>query len=175
MADQEQPGFTVVDRRNSTQENAPPQPGAAATAAGSEGASQAPAPQADPSDTAPRRTAESPADLPSESADTSPHEEPFAPDPAMLLSLGAMQMETRDLVSTLTVVFDGHAWRALGFHAHPVTGETQTDLPAAQLAIDCVQFLLGKMEGTLSEPERREVQRRLSDLRMNYLTKLRES
>jgi hypothetical protein len=96
------------------------------------------------------------------------------PDPAYLLSYVALQMETKDLVAALSTIFDGHAWRALGLVADPRTGAVQQDLPTAQLAIDCVQFLLGKVESDMTEPERRDAQRRLNDLRVNYLGKVRE-
>jgi hypothetical protein len=96
------------------------------------------------------------------------------PDPAMILSFAAMQMDTRALVMALTAVFDGHAWRALGLVSDPRVGVTQQDLPAAQTAIDCAQFLLSKIEGDLSETERRDATRRLNDLRMNYLNKIRQ-
>ncbi len=96
------------------------------------------------------------------------------PDPATLFSYVAMQMDTAALAMALTAVFDGHAWRALGLVADPRTGTAQKDLPSAQLAIDIVAFCLSKVEGALSESERRDANRRLTDLRMNYLAKLRE-
>jgi hypothetical protein len=97
------------------------------------------------------------------------------PPPEMLLGFAAAQLEVFDLVELLIRVFDGHAWQNMGLVAHPMTGEVAKDLPAAQLAIDCVQFLLSKAEPRLTDTERRDAQRRLSDLRMNYLAKVRES
>jgi len=97
------------------------------------------------------------------------------PDPAAFLAYVTMQMDVRSLASALLSVFDGQAWRAMGLVADPMTGQTKKNMPDAQIAIDCVQFLLGKVENELPEPERREMQRRLNDLRMNYVMKLRES
>lgn len=96
-------------------------------------------------------------------------------DPTALLAFGAMQVDTRELVRTLFAIFDQHAWLALGLIADPRTGEPRTDLPAAQLAIDCAHFILGKVDAELTEGERRDAHRRLNDLRVNYLTKLKES
>ncbi|HLH80503.1 MAG TPA: DUF1844 domain-containing protein [Chthonomonas sp.] len=90
------------------------------------------------------------------------------PSPEILLPLVALQMEVKQLAMALVGVFDAHAWRALGLHANPKTGQTEENLPAAQLAIDCMQFLLSKMEGDLPEQELRELRRRLTDLRLNY-------
>ena len=96
------------------------------------------------------------------------------PDPAVLLSMAALHLDINALISTLLPVFDGHAWRSLGLLANPATGEVDKDLPAAQLAIDCVQFFLSKVENSLLPSDRHDMHRRLSDLRMNYLAKLQE-
>jgi hypothetical protein len=95
------------------------------------------------------------------------------PDPSSLVAMAAMHIPTTDLIHVLVSVFDAHAWRSMGFVADH-TGEVHKDLPAAQLSIDCLAFLLGKIEGSLEEAERRDVQRRLMDLRMNYVSKMRE-
>lgn len=96
------------------------------------------------------------------------------PNPAFYLSMAAMHIGTTELFKALLPIFDAHAWQNLGLIANQVSGEANKDLPAAQLAIDAVQFLLGKVESSLSATERRDLQRRLNDLRMNYLAKLRE-
>lgn len=116
----------------------------------------------------------------SEDTTLSPDEESFGadnamPDPAALLSYVTMQMDVKTLASALLGIFAGQAWRAMGLVADPVTGQTEKNMPEAQIAIDCVQFLLGKVENDLAEPERREIQRRLNDLRMNYVMKMREN
>lgn len=104
-----------------------------------------------------------------EKAATTEAEEQSVPPPEMLLPLVALQMETRELVKGLVPIFDAHAWRALGLHANPKTGQTEENLPVAQLAIDCMQFFLEKSEAVLAEEELREWRRRLTDLRLNYI------
>lgn len=165
MADQEKPDFTVADKHKTQDEtHSTPEPNEAENAS-----SQA---------SAPDDAAESPNVSETESsagdeADSS-QGSPFLPDPAMLLGMAGMQMEAKTFLFALLPIFDAHAWRAMGLVGHPLTGETKKDLPTAQMAIDCVQFVLGKIESELPDAERREAQRRLSDLRMNYVTKLRE-
>lgn len=159
--------FTIVDRRATTEE------------AGSSSETFS-APETPPAETADSTASDaSPSDnmMPETEAveDEASADEMNLPDPSMLFAMVAMQMPTRDLAAALIGIFDGHAWRAMGLVADPRTGEAAKDMPTAQLAIDCVQFLLGKVESRLSENERREAQRRLSDLRMNYLAKMRES
>jgi hypothetical protein len=167
MSDHESPGFTVVDRRQSVTESG-----------------------ADERHLAPENsvlgTSTDTSTVVNEMADTSVNSSPpydqdlegaedrSLPDPSILLSIAAMQMDIRTLALAMLAVFDGHAWRAMGFLADPKTGETTKDLSSAQLAIDCVQFFLGKLENGMGDTERREIQRRLTDLRMNYVNKLRE-
>ncbi len=103
----------------------------------------------------------------------SPTEQEREPiDPAFFLSYAAMQMDTKPLLMALAGIFDGQAWRNLGLVADPRTGSLSIDLPSAQIAIDCVQFLLSKTESEFSAEERREAHRRLNDLRVNYLSRL---
>jgi hypothetical protein len=95
------------------------------------------------------------------------------PDASSLVAMAAMHMETLALIHVLVSIFDAHAWRSMGLVADH-SGEVRKDLPSAQIAIDCLAFLLGKVEASLDEPEKRDVQRRLMDLRMNYVAKTRE-
>ena len=170
MSDHEPSSFKVVDRRQAASESAAAQQSVATEepvedGSGSVGETDAAHEVAPP---------------PGDSGTDQEQEEegsdgPLLPDPSIILSIAAMQMDVRTLALALLAAFDGHAWRAMGFLADPKTGETTKDLPSAQLAIDCVQFLLSKLESGMADSERREVQRRLTDLRMNYLSKLREA
>lgn len=195
MTDQEPPAFTVVDKRRAAQKKAasePPSEGTAekstisstseedSTATTQTPPTEGPSPEEKMqettagTDTSSRAESEQ-ATSDARSASSLPQEGLPALDPIMLLSLAAMQLDARTFAQSLLGVFDAYAWQAMGLVANPATGEAQKDLPAAQLAIDCLQFLLSKVDADLSEPERREVQRRLNDLRMNYVAKLRES
>ena len=95
------------------------------------------------------------------------------PDASSLVAMAAMHMETSALIHVLVSVFDSHAWRSMGLVA-TYDGEVKKDMPSAQIAIDCLAFLLGKIEVSLGDSEKRDVQRRLMDLRMNYVAKMRE-
>ena len=66
-------------------------------------------------------------------------------DPAFFLSYAAMQMDTRALAEALLAIMDSHAWRGLGLLSDARVGQTQQDLPSAQVAIDCFQALLEKI------------------------------
>ncbi len=98
--------------------------------------------------------------------------DPFGmPDPALLVAMAGMQTTTPQLLALLLPAIDSQARRALGLLADPQTGELLVDLNAAQIAIDAIQFLLGKTEATLQADNYREMQRRLNDLRLNFVAK----
>lgn len=185
MTDQEPPAFTVVDKRRAAQKKADSEPPSESAA---EESTVSSTPEEDSSATTQTPPTEGPSseekmqettagtDTSSRAeSEQAPQEGLPALDPIMLLSLAAMQLDVSTFAQSLLGVFDAYAWQSMGLVANPATGEAQKDLPAAQLAIDCLQFLLSKVDADLSEPERREVQRRLNDLRMNYVAKLRES
>ncbi len=94
----------------------------------------------------------------------------FMPDPGMMLSFAAMQMDVHGFSAALIPLFDSYAWQSMGLVANMKNGELIKDLPSAQLAIDCIQFILSKIESTIPQDDLREAHRRLTDLRMNYLT-----
>lgn len=182
MTEQESSGFTVVDKRSASQPAAtsteaapPPDPAvSASTAPETDMHDGESSPSSSDASTPETASAVSGDETDLETMSSAEPDESDMPDPALLLSMIGMQMETRMLATALIAIFDGHAWRSMGFIANPATGEVRKDLPSAQLAIDTVAFLLGKVESSLPDNERRDAQRRLSDLRMNYLNKLRE-
>jgi hypothetical protein len=133
----------------------------------------APAPGTVPSEPAGQTKANDSGVDAGESADEPNSFENRMPDPSSLVAMAAMHLSTEALLPVLLAVFDHHAWRSIGLVADH-TGEAKKDLPSAQLAIDCYAFMLGKVEGKLDESEKRDAQRRLMDLRMNYVAKTRE-
>lgn len=97
------------------------------------------------------------------------------PDPMMLLSMAAMQLNPVQLATLMIPLFDGQARVALGLIANYATGQQEANLVHAQLAIDSMAFFLGKATTELDSTEMREMQRRLNDLRLNYLERAKNS
>ncbi|MDW8107328.1 MAG: DUF1844 domain-containing protein [Armatimonadota bacterium] len=67
------------------------------------------------------------------------------------------------------------AWQLMGFLPDPATGKTHVALDEAQIAIDCADFIAGKLKPRLEPDMQREYERQLRDLKLNFLTKLDES
>jgi len=60
------------------------------------------------------------------------------------------------------------AWIKIGLRAHPATGELEADLAEAQVAIDTLDFILGKLEPKLSPEQQRELRTLVMNLKLNY-------
>ena len=82
-------------------------------------------------------------------------------------------------IDTMLKVFTGElilkAWAWLGIISHPETEETKTDLHQAKLAIDTIEKLLELKNEFLSEDEIKETEIALSNLKLNYVSKLNEN
>lgn len=82
---------------------------------------------------------------------------------------GVPDVDVWGLLASFVGVLHGFAWQKMGFVANPATGQVETDLPQAKVAIDTVQFLVGQLESRMSEREVREMRRMLMDLQMNFM------
>ncbi len=161
MQDSEAPEVTVVDRRQASQTSE----GAATADPDTEASRHEHSPSAPSTE-----TTSSGDSVDGEDEDT--ETDPFGmPDPAILVAMAGMQTTTPQFLTLLLPAIDSQARRALGLLADNRTGELNVDLSAAQVAIDTIQFLLGKLEAGLSVENHREMQRRLNDLRLNFVAK----
>lgn len=93
------------------------------------------------------------------------------PDMRSMISWAAMQLTPTELAQVLLPVFDARARVALGLLGDPRTGQAEENLVEARMAIDAVQFFLSRVENQFAESDRRELQRRLADLRMNFVSR----
>jgi hypothetical protein len=78
----------------------------------------------------------------------------------------------------LAIVLDQIAsvcWQKLGLQPDIMTGRIEPDLAQAKVAVDVAGYLAGIVEAQLDEDDRRQVQRLVHDLRLNYVQKSREA
>ena len=144
MADEETgevqgPDFVIVDRRKREPQSA--QPGAAA----SEQPAEAEAPQA-----AAREEAQS------------------AQEPAGETGEEAAAMDVYATLGFVVSLLHEQAWHLLGLVPHPITRQYNKDLDQAQVAIDCVAFMVGKLEGKVPPDDMRHLRSLVADLQINY-------
>jgi hypothetical protein len=100
--------------------------------------------------------------------------EPEAPAPAAQEGPAAAERPTAPpdvpaLVATCFSLLAGRGWAAMGLVADPATGKVERNLDDAQLAIDAAGALAEVLRPRVSEAERREIERVLADLRINFV------
>jgi hypothetical protein len=61
------------------------------------------------------------------------------------------------------------AWISMGLVSDPASGQIERNLSDAKIAIDCVAFLAGKLEGQMDDSTQREIKRLVSDLQVNFV------
>ena len=67
-----------------------------------------------------------------------------------------------DLLST-------KAWQYIGLRIKPATKKIEKDLSKASITIDCIEFLIEKLESQLNGTERGKLRSLLTDLQINFV------
>lgn len=83
-----------------------------------------------------------------------------------------VQQQPVDVVTVALWVIEelqAQAWIKMGLWKDPVSGELHTDLPQAKIAIDCVAALTEVLKAHISDSQRRDLERLLTDLRLNFV------
>jgi hypothetical protein len=61
-----------------------------------------------------------------------------------------------------------HAWQSMGLVPNPVTQKIERDMEQARVAIDCLNFLVERLDPNVGPEERRSLRGLLTDLRINF-------
>ena len=72
------------------------------------------------------------------------------------------------LLQFFITILSEKAWRYIGLRVNPLTGEIEKDFERAHAAIDCIIFLVDKLEPHLSEDETNRLRTLITNLQMNY-------
>lgn len=154
MADEQQPGFTFVDKRTIPQDTAElDSPNS--TTSGPETTTATADPMQGTDD---NRASE-------QAADSGGSQDPDASNHP-----GAMpRLNVRDRLLMCIDILNQGAWISLGLISDPTTGNLEKDLIQAKNAIDSVAFLANKVELELDEETRRELRNLVRDLHLNFV------
>ena len=82
--------------------------------------------------------------------------------------LDVAALDTYMLLSLFASILTTKAWQHLGLRVKPGTDRAEKDLDRARVAIDCISFLIDKLEKNLTEKEKNEMRRALTDLQINF-------
>ncbi|MEO0216415.1 MAG: DUF1844 domain-containing protein [candidate division WOR-3 bacterium] len=75
----------------------------------------------------------------------------------------------KELLLMTILSLEGKAWAYLGLTAHPETQKPKKDLKEAKLAIDSIETLFKLIEPLLENEEKKDIQVRLTNLRLNFV------
>jgi hypothetical protein len=89
--------------------------------------------------------------------------------------MGLIDISTLDLYHLLRffiTILSEKAWRYMGLRVDPVSGEIEKDLERAHAAIDCIIFLVNKLESHFTEEENTRLRSLITDLQINYASQV---
>ncbi len=75
----------------------------------------------------------------------------------------------KDILIMTILSLEAKAWAYLGLIGHPETKKLKKDLNEARLAIDSIEALFKLMESLLNDEEKKDIQTRLTNLRLNFV------
>jgi len=78
-------------------------------------------------------------------------------------------VKIKDLILVTIYSLEGKAWAYLGLTTHPETQKPKKDLDDARLAIDSIDALYKIVENKLEPPEKKDIQIRITNLRLNFV------
>jgi len=85
------------------------------------------------------------------------------------LTLDITSLDTYSLLALFANILSAQAWQHMGLRVKPGSDQIERDLERARTAIDCVAFLLNKLEAHVPESEGKRLNNLLTDLQINFV------
>jgi hypothetical protein len=82
-------------------------------------------------------------------------------------------LDIYQLLEVFVVLLSEQAWRYIGLHVDPHTNKIAKDLVKAHDAIDCIIYLVDKMEPHLADAEKEHLRNLITDLQLNYAEQMK--
>jgi len=82
-------------------------------------------------------------------------------------------LDIYQLLQVFVALLSEQAWRYIGLRVDPRTNEIKKDLVKAHVAIDCIIFLVDKMEPHLADAEKERFRNIITDLQLNYAEQMK--
>lgn len=125
--------------------------------------------QEETAEEAPREEPQSEAEEPEEEPQPEPEPEEPIEEPDFDAEAPPADTDVFDMLRAVVGLFAQEAWIALGLQARYGSGETKMDLRCAKVAIDTTQMLVEQLGDEANADEKREFDRTLTDLRVNFM------
>jgi hypothetical protein len=83
--------------------------------------------------------------------------------------LDVTSLDTYALLGLFINILSAQAWQHMGLRLKPGTDKVVKDFKRASTAINCVAFLVNKLEPEIPENESRQLRNLLTDLQVNFV------
>jgi hypothetical protein len=83
--------------------------------------------------------------------------------------LDITSLDTYALLGLFINILSSQAWQHMGLRLKPGADKIEKDFKRANVAIDCIAFLVDKLEPEVSESERKQLRNLLTDLQINFV------
>jgi hypothetical protein len=87
-----------------------------------------------------------------------------APEPLDVTSLDVYQ-----LLGLFIGVLSEQAWQYIGRRVRPASQKVEKDMPRAKVAIDCISYMIERLEPQASDAENNKLRALLADLQINFV------
>ena len=82
-------------------------------------------------------------------------------------------LDIYQLFEVFIVLLSEKAWRYIGLRVDPSTNKIEKDLVKAHDAIDCIIYLVNKMEPHLADAEKGRLRNLITDLQLNFAEQMK--
>jgi len=90
-----------------------------------------------------------------------------------LRSMDLTELDVNILLSLFINLLSAKAWQYIGLRIKPGTNKIEQNFEKAKLSIDCIVFLVEKLEDQLSDDEKGELRSMITDLQINFVNQLK--
>lgn len=85
---------------------------------------------------------------------------------------GAVDIASIDIYPLLGIfinILSEQAWQFMGLRVRPATQKIEKDMDRARIAIDCVAYMIDKIDSQLTDVEKPKMRGLLTDLQINFI------
>ena len=86
------------------------------------------------------------------------------PEPLDVTSLDVYQ-----LLGLFIGVLSEQAWQYMGLRVRPGSQKVEKDMPRAKVAIDCISYMIERLEPQANDAEKNKLRALLADLQINFV------
>jgi hypothetical protein len=85
------------------------------------------------------------------------------------LAFDITSLDTYVLLALFVNILSSQAWEHMGLRVKPGTDKVERDLERAKTAIDCIAFLIDKLDDHIQGSEKKRLKNLLTDLQINFV------